>query len=62
MHMDPSFKMTIRHLLYFILVSCLAYSLTLKMEVTSSSEVSAEYQGTTRHYIPEDGALNFQFR
>jgi hypothetical protein len=43
-----------------MLISCLAYSLTLKMEVTHSSEVSAEYQRTTRHYIPEDRALNFR--
>jgi hypothetical protein len=56
MHVCPSFKIAIRHFLYFILVSCLAYSLTLKMEVTSSSEVSAECQRTTQHYtrITED--------
>jgi hypothetical protein len=54
MHVGPSFKTAFRHLLSFMLVSCLAYYLTLKMDVTSSSEVSAEYQRTTRHYIPED--------
>jgi hypothetical protein len=47
MHVGPSFKITITHLLYFVLISCLAYSLTLEMEVTSSSEVSAEYQQMT---------------
>jgi hypothetical protein len=30
------------------------------MEVTRSSEVYAEYQWTTRHYIPKDRALNFR--
>jgi hypothetical protein len=60
MYVGPSFKMVITHLLSFILVSCLAYFLTRKMGVTSSSEVSAEYQGITEHYIPEDRALNFR--
>jgi hypothetical protein len=54
-----SFKVAIKHLLSMP-VSCLAYSLTLKMEVTCSSEVSAEYQRTTRRCIPEVMALNFQ--
>jgi hypothetical protein len=44
MHVGPSDKEDIKHLLSFVLVSCLAYSLTLKMEVTRSSEVPAEYQ------------------
>jgi hypothetical protein len=57
MHVGSSFKMAIRHLLYFILVS-----LTLKMEVTSSSQVSAECQGTTWHYISEERALNFRYK
>jgi hypothetical protein len=37
----------------FTLVSCLAYSSTLKMEVTCSSETSVDFQLTTRRYIPE---------
>jgi hypothetical protein len=37
-----------------MLVSCLAYSLTLKMEATCTSEMSAEFQRITRRYIPED--------
>jgi hypothetical protein len=41
----------------FTLVSWFAYSLALKMEVTWSSETSADYQQTTRHYIPEDRIL-----
>jgi hypothetical protein len=35
----------------FMLVSCLAYSLTLKMEVTYTSETSADFQQTTGHFI-----------
>jgi hypothetical protein len=38
------------------MVSCLAYS-TLKMEVTCSSETSADFQQMTCHYIPEDRTL-----
>jgi hypothetical protein len=37
----------------FTLVSCLAYSLALKMEVICSSETSVDFQQSTRHYIPE---------
>jgi hypothetical protein len=36
----------------FTLVSCLAYSSTLKMEVTCSSETWVDFQRTTQHYIP----------
>jgi hypothetical protein len=32
----------------------LAYSSTLKMEATFSSETSVDFQPTTRRYIPED--------
>jgi hypothetical protein len=32
----------------------LVYSSTLKMEATRSSEMSAEFQRTTRRYIAED--------
>jgi hypothetical protein len=37
----------------FTLVSCSAYSSTLKIEATSSSETSADFQRTTCRYIPE---------
>jgi hypothetical protein len=43
---------------FFTLVSCSAYSLTLKMEETYSSETSVDFQLTTRRYIPEDSALH----
>jgi hypothetical protein len=36
-----------------MLAFCLAYSSTLKMEVTSSFETSVNFQRTTRRYIPE---------
>jgi hypothetical protein len=39
---------------YFVLVSCLAYSLALKMEVTCSSEMAVDFQRATWHYIPEE--------
>jgi hypothetical protein len=42
---------------FSMLVSSLAYSLTLKMEVTFSSEISADYQWTTQRYIPENRTL-----
>jgi hypothetical protein len=35
-----------------------AYSLTLKMEATYSSETSDDFQWTTWHYIPEDKTLH----
>jgi hypothetical protein len=37
----------------FMLVSCLAYSSTLKMEATCFSEMSVDIQGTTRRHNPE---------
>jgi hypothetical protein len=37
----------------FMLISCLAYFSTLKMEITSSSETSVDFQRTTWHCIPE---------
>jgi hypothetical protein len=37
----------------FTLVSCSAYSSTLKMEATCSSETSVDFHRTTRSYIPE---------
>jgi hypothetical protein len=42
----------------FTLVSCSAYYSTLKMEVACSSEMSVEFQLTTRRYIPEDRTLH----
>jgi hypothetical protein len=36
----------------FKLVPCLAYSSTLKMEATCSSEILVGFQRTTQHYIP----------
>jgi hypothetical protein len=38
----------------FTLVSCLAYTSTLKMEETCSSETSVDFQQTTLSNIPED--------
>jgi hypothetical protein len=40
------------------LVSCLAYSSTLKMEAICSSETSVDFQRTTWRYIPEDRTLH----
>jgi hypothetical protein len=42
----------------FTLVSCLAYSSTLKMEATCSSKMSVHFQWTTRQHIPEDSTLH----
>jgi hypothetical protein len=41
----------------FMLVFCLDYSSTLKKEATCFSEMSVDFQLTTRHYTPEDTAL-----
>jgi hypothetical protein len=38
----------------FLLVVCLAYSSTLKMEATCSFETSVDIHRTTQHYISED--------
>jgi hypothetical protein len=47
--------------LYFftciIVVSCLAHSSTLKMEVTCSFEMSVNFQWTTQYYIADDRIL-----
>jgi hypothetical protein len=42
----------------FTLLSCMAYSLTLKMEEICSSETSVDFQWTTQRYIPEGRTLN----
>jgi hypothetical protein len=39
-------------------VSCLVYSPALKMEAICSSETPADFQRTTRRYIPEDETHN----
>jgi hypothetical protein len=45
----------------FTLISCLDFSLILKMEATCSSETSADFQRTTQIYIPEDRTLCNKF-
>jgi hypothetical protein len=42
----------------FTLISCLAYSSTLKKEATCTSETSADFQWTALRYIPEDRILH----
>jgi hypothetical protein len=42
----------------FLLVSCLAYSSTLNMRATCSSETSVDLQRTARRYILEDTTLH----
>jgi hypothetical protein len=42
----------------FTLVSCSAYSSTLKMEAIWSSETSVDFQRTTQRYIPEHSTLH----
>jgi hypothetical protein len=41
----------------FMLVSCLAYTSILTMDVTWSPETSVDFQWTTRRYIPGDTTL-----
>jgi hypothetical protein len=41
----------------FTLISCSAYSSTLKIEAICSSETSFDFQGTTQRYIPDDRSL-----
>jgi hypothetical protein len=54
---QPTFRRKQSSATCFTLVSCLACSLALKMEVTYSSEMSVDFQRTTRRYIPEDRTL-----
>jgi hypothetical protein len=42
----------------FTLVSCFAYSSTIKIEATCSSETSVDSQWTTRQYIQENKILH----
>jgi hypothetical protein len=44
-----------------MLVSSLAYSSTLKIDMTHSSEIPVDFQRTTQHCIPEDGTLSLKF-
>jgi hypothetical protein len=39
------------------MISCLAYSSTLKIQATCYSETSVDFQRTTRRYIPNDRTL-----
>jgi hypothetical protein len=48
--------------LAFTLVSRLIYSSTLMMEVKCSSEMSSDFQRTTRRYIPWDRTLHLHSR
>jgi hypothetical protein len=40
-----------------VLISCLAYFSTLKMEVTFSSEMSVDFLQSTWRYTPDDRPL-----
>jgi hypothetical protein len=42
---------------YFLLVACTAYSLTLKMETARSSETSVKFYQNTRRHIAEESPL-----
>jgi hypothetical protein len=46
----------------FTVVSRLAYSLTLKMDATCSSETSVDFQRTTRRYIPKHRTLHVYYK
>jgi hypothetical protein len=43
----------------FTLVSCSAYSSTLKMKAICSSETLVDFQRTTRRYISDDSTLHY---
>jgi hypothetical protein len=45
------------HVAYLMLVSCLAYSLIIKMEAIYFSETSVNFDRTTRCDIPQDRTL-----
>jgi hypothetical protein len=47
--------------LTFMLVSCWAYSLTLTMDATFSSEMSVDLRQAAQYYVPEDGTLQVFF-
>jgi hypothetical protein len=48
----------LRSFLCFMLVSCSAYCLTLKMEAVCSSETSVDFHWIAQCYIPEDRTLD----
>jgi hypothetical protein len=52
------FKDVLEEQVTSMLVPCLAYSSTLKMEATCSSEMSVDFYRTTRIYVPEDTTLH----
>jgi hypothetical protein len=45
----------------FMLVSCSAYSSTLKMEDICFSETLVKFRRTVRRYIPEESTLQYEF-
>lgn len=46
----------------FILISCVAYSVTMKMKATYSSIKSADFQRTAQRYTPEDKIVKNIFK
>jgi hypothetical protein len=46
------------HAACFMLVSCLAYSSTPKMEAICSSQMSGGFQQTTQHHVSKDRTLH----
>jgi hypothetical protein len=55
---QPTFRRNTSPPSSFTLVSCLAYSSTLKLEATRSSETSADFQRATRRYIPQHRTIH----
>jgi hypothetical protein len=53
-HVIPIIRVKAELATHSMLVSCLAYSLTLKMEVICSSETSVDFQQMTQHHMSED--------
>jgi hypothetical protein len=41
-----------------MLVSCFAFSLTLKLEAIRFSEMSVDFRWTVQYFIEEDGAVH----
>jgi hypothetical protein len=60
---QPTFRRNIQALLptWFHAGSCSVYSSTLKVEEICPSETSADFQRTTRRYIPEDRTLHCRY-
>jgi hypothetical protein len=54
----PSMKQAASFLPASCLVSCLAYSLNLKMEVIHFSKTLVHFHQSKWHYIPEDRTLH----